>query len=181
MFVLFCMYVCLCLCSVRAVNDGMVVVGAHLCHSPSKVELHHVDALFLLLPHWQNPARSLGPAIVSGTWTDNFWVFIIGPIVGAVVAIPFHLLFRSEIDSIPVTDPLDLRGAASVANCVPRGEDKSKGNFTGRNHQDFPETAAIVAQAPADLQQAAEEGISLAAGGGLHVNQTNNDPAAGLV
>ena len=162
-------------------NDGMVVVGAHLCHSPSKVELHHVDALFLLLPHWQNPARSLGPAIVSGTWTDNFWVFIIGPIVGAVVAIPFHLLFRSEIDSVPVTDPLDLREVSPNSNLTSKIASEGSPVSQQESPKDNEELAAIVAQAPADLQRAAEEGISLAAGGGLHVNQTNNDPAAGLV
>jgi aquaporin TIP len=32
-----------------------------------------------------NPARWFGPAIVGGHW-DDFWIWIIGPIVGAVVA-----------------------------------------------------------------------------------------------
>jgi MIP family channel proteins len=32
-----------------------------------------------------NPARSLGPALVSGT-LDNLWVYLVGPFAGAVVA-----------------------------------------------------------------------------------------------
>jgi aquaporin NIP len=31
-----------------------------------------------------NPARSLGPALASGTWTD-FWVYLVGPLLGAVL------------------------------------------------------------------------------------------------
>jgi glycerol uptake facilitator-like aquaporin len=32
-----------------------------------------------------NPARWLGPALVSGSYTD-FWVFIVGPVAGALLA-----------------------------------------------------------------------------------------------
>jgi MIP family channel proteins len=31
-----------------------------------------------------NPARSFGPALVSGTWTD-FWIYVIGPVIGAAL------------------------------------------------------------------------------------------------
>jgi len=32
-----------------------------------------------------NPARSFGPALAAGEWSD-FWIYIVGPVVGAVVA-----------------------------------------------------------------------------------------------
>jgi aquaporin NIP len=31
-----------------------------------------------------NPARSFGPALASGTWTD-FWIYVAGPVLGAVL------------------------------------------------------------------------------------------------
>jgi aquaporin TIP len=32
-----------------------------------------------------NPARWFGPALATGTW-DNWWVWILGPIAGGIVA-----------------------------------------------------------------------------------------------
>lgn len=40
-----------------------------------------------------NPARSLGPALASGEWR-SFWVYLIGPIVGAAVGALAYQLVR---------------------------------------------------------------------------------------
>nr|QKE23084.1 aquaporin 14 [Helostoma temminkii] len=39
-----------------------------------------------------NPARSLGPAIITGFW-ENHWVYWIGPVLGAVIAGVSHEFF----------------------------------------------------------------------------------------
>lgn len=41
-----------------------------------------------------NPARSLAPALVSGQW-QHFWVYLIGPTVGALLAIPACKIVRN--------------------------------------------------------------------------------------
>jgi aquaporin NIP len=42
-----------------------------------------------------NPARSLGPAVVSGTWTD-FWVYVVGPLLGAPLGALAYQYMRGE-------------------------------------------------------------------------------------
>ncbi len=53
-----------------------------------------------------NPARSFGPALVSGDWS-SYWVYVIGPVVGALLAVGFAVILRG-----PGGDPLS-RAAGS--------------------------------------------------------------------
>jgi aquaporin Z len=48
-----------------------------------------------------NPARSLGPAlIVGGSSLSQVWLFILAPLVGAVIAAAVHLLIAGRVDVI---------------------------------------------------------------------------------
>lgn len=40
-----------------------------------------------------NPARSFGPALASGTWTD-FWIYVVAPIAGAAIGVFAYELVR---------------------------------------------------------------------------------------
>ena len=42
-----------------------------------------------------NPARSFGPALASGEWSD-FWVYVAGPLAGAAVGALAYQLVRGE-------------------------------------------------------------------------------------
>lgn len=44
-----------------------------------------------------NPARSLGPAIVAGVWTDQ-WIYWIAPLVGAALGWGVYRLVTAEYD-----------------------------------------------------------------------------------
>jgi MIP family channel proteins len=42
-----------------------------------------------------NPARSFGPALAAGEWSD-FWIYVIGPVVGAALGAFGYQLVRGE-------------------------------------------------------------------------------------
>jgi aquaporin Z len=52
-----------------------------------------------------NPARSLGPAlVVGGTALSQVWLFIVAPLVGAIVAALIHLLIADRSEDVVVSE-----------------------------------------------------------------------------
>ena len=42
-----------------------------------------------------NPARSFGPALVSGDW-NSYWVYVAGPVIGAMIAVGCAIILRGR-------------------------------------------------------------------------------------
>jgi MIP family channel proteins len=56
-----------------------------------------LDALFggPLTGASMNPARSFGPALAAGEWTD-FWVYVVGPVAGAALGAGAYEVIRGQ-------------------------------------------------------------------------------------
>lgn len=75
-----------CCCNVRRVRS---IEGA-----PIAIGLAVFVAHLVLIPYTScsiNPARSFGPALVTGTWPEEFWIFALAPLVGAAAAALTHI------------------------------------------------------------------------------------------
>lgn len=61
-----------------------------------------LDALFggVVTGASMNPARSVGPALASGTWTD-LWIYLLAPVIGAALGAGAYQLVRGEPTSGP--------------------------------------------------------------------------------
>ncbi len=67
-----------------------------------------------------NPARSFGPALVSGHWA-SYWVYVAGPFAGALIAVGCAIILRG-----PGGDPVSRAAGSGALDDARPG-----GSFTG--------------------------------------------------
>src|SRR5450631_889382 len=75
-----------------------------------------------------NPARSFGPALVSGDWSA-YWVYVAGPLIGAAIAVACAVILRgrggdpiSHAAGSGVLTPGDLEQKAKLSQDIDAGK-----------------------------------------------------------
>ena len=75
-----------------------------------------------------NPARSFGPALISGDWSA-YWVYVAGPLIGAAIAVGCAWILRgrggdpiSHSAGSGVLDPGDLERKSKLAEEIEQGK-----------------------------------------------------------
>ncbi len=74
-----------------------------------------------------NPARSFGPALVSGDWSA-YWVYLAGPLIGAILAVGCAVILRG-------------RGGDPTARAAASGAGRSEGKEGRTSPPDTPSSA----------------------------------------
>lgn len=75
-----------------------------------------------------NPARSLGPALVSGAWQDQ-WVYVAGPLVGAVLGAFTYQFLRGPAPApspSPASTSVSTSSSSSASRSLPRTTSTNK-------------------------------------------------------
>ncbi|KAH7295860.1 hypothetical protein KP509_27G068900 [Ceratopteris richardii] len=66
-----------------------------------------------------NPARSFGPAFVSGAWSNNFWIYWFGPCIGATLASAlYRYVFLEPVTVLPTLAPMSSSTNNKQPNAV---------------------------------------------------------------
>jgi len=74
-----------------------------------------------------NPARALGPMIVSGTFTD-WWAYLLGPVVGAVIAAVVYDRFLTHASTPDPSPSPDTRAGATAAHDTDKHDTDTAGS-----------------------------------------------------
>ncbi|CUU60668.1 aquaporin Z [Parafrankia irregularis] len=114
-----------------------------------------------------NPARSLGPAVFVGGWAlSQLWLFIVAPVIGALLAVAVHSVLRPPWQVRPkLATPLPDESLHEIARETARLIGNGHGEGDGHSHGDGVRVGASVSS-DSDGTRASGDGARTRAGAG---------------